>query len=170
MVFRRKRRSCLNLPAAASELTSAFVAARTRTFTRRVVEEPTRSRSPVSRTRRSFACKFKGTLAISSRNNVLPSASSNRPTRSTRASVNAPFTCPKSSLSKTPSESPAQVDLRSQDGEQAVVFPGLGDEIAGAATHGLDRQFDAAPSGHDHHGHGAVEHLDAREQVESFLA
>src|SRR6266403_676872 len=70
----------------------AFVAASTRTFTRRVVDDPTRSRSPVSSTRSNFACRLRGTLAISSRNKVLLSASSNRPTRSERASVKAPLT------------------------------------------------------------------------------
>jgi len=47
-----------------------------------------------------------GTFAISSRKSVPPSAISKRPTRSVLASVNAPFTWPKSSLSKTPSERP----------------------------------------------------------------
>ena len=42
-----------------------------------------------------------------------PSASSKRPTRSARASVNAPFTCPKSSLSKTPSEIPPAFNVTS---------------------------------------------------------
>ena len=45
-------------------------------------DEPTRSNSPVSSTRSSLACRFSGTLAISSRNSVPPSASSKRPTRS----------------------------------------------------------------------------------------
>ena len=57
-----------------------------------VLDDPTRSSSPVSNTRSNFACNFSGTFAISSRNSVPLSANSNRPTRSTRASVNAPFT------------------------------------------------------------------------------
>jgi len=36
----------------------------------RVLDEPTRSNSRVSSTRSSFACNFKGTFAISSRNRV----------------------------------------------------------------------------------------------------
>jgi hypothetical protein len=45
-------------------------------------DEPTRSNSPVSSTRRSLPCWLSGTLAISSRKSVPPSASSKRPTRS----------------------------------------------------------------------------------------
>ena len=77
-----------------------------RTLTLRVFDEPTRSNSPVSITRSSLVCWLDGTLAISSRNRLLPSASSKRPTRSTLASVKAPRTWPKSSLSKTPSAMP----------------------------------------------------------------
>src|SRR5881227_1016211 len=105
-VLRRNNRSCRNFPAADSAWMSAFVAEMTRTFTRCVLEEPTRSNSPVSSTRSSFACCGKGRFAISSRNSVPPSASSNRPTRSTFASMKAPFTCPNSSLSNRPSGMP----------------------------------------------------------------
>ena len=77
-----------------------------RTFACRVFEEPTRSNSPVSITRKSFACKLSGMFAISSMNSVLSSASSNRPARSVFASVKAPLTWPKSSLSKIVSDSP----------------------------------------------------------------
>ena len=85
---------------------SAFVAESTRTFDA--------SRATIRRagTRRSAAragasaCCASGMLAISSRNSVPPSASSKQPMRSVRASVNAPLTWPKSSLSSTPSDSP----------------------------------------------------------------
>ena len=87
-----------------------LVAETMRTLTCRVRDEPTRSKSPVSSTRSSFGCRFSGTLAISSRNSVPPSASSKRPTRSVLASVNAPFTWPNSSLSKTPFGQAAGVD------------------------------------------------------------
>src|SRR5205807_190404 len=107
--IRRNNRSCRNFPAAASAWMSAFVAEMTRTFTRCVLEEPTRSNSPVSSTRNSFACCGRGKFAISSRNSVPPSASSNRPTRSTFASVKAPFTCPNSSLSNRPSGMPPKL-------------------------------------------------------------
>ena len=63
----------------------------------------------------------------------------------------------------------AQLNLRSNDSEQALVFPGLGDEVSRSTAHRFDGQFDAAPGGHDHDGHGAVYDLNAREQVEPFL-
>ena len=85
---------------------SALVAEISRTLTLRVFDDPSRSNSPVSMTRSSFCCWLSGTLAISSRNSVLPSASSKRPTRSTLASVNAPFMWPNSSDSNTPSAMP----------------------------------------------------------------
>ena len=74
---------------------SAFVADSTRTSTRWVFAEPTRRISPVSRTRRSTACCRYGT-----------SASSKHPARSFRASVKAPLTWPRTSLSNTPSPKP----------------------------------------------------------------
>ena len=92
----RRRRRCR----------SALVAEKTRTSTRRVLDEPTRSNSPVSRVRSSLACSPCEMLAISSRKSVPPSAISKRPTRSLLASVNAPLTWPNSSLSKTPSARP----------------------------------------------------------------
>src|ERR1035437_9739672 len=121
-VFRRKKRSSRNLPAATSARTSALVAARMRTSTRREREEPTRSNSPSCSTRRSFACCASERFAISSRKSVPPSASSKRPTRSVFASVNAPLVWPKSSLSNTPSESPPRFTVtiaRAARGEAA---------------------------------------------------
>ncbi len=82
-----------------------------RTSTRRVRDDPSRSNSPVSITRRSLACWLSGTFAISSRKSVPWSASSNRPTRSALASVNAPRTWPNSSLSKTPSDTPPELTI-----------------------------------------------------------
>ena len=106
MVLRRNSRSWRKRPAATSAVRSALVADTMRTSTLRVFDDPTRSNSPDSMTRSSFACWLDGTLAISSRKSVLPSASSKRPMRSVLASVKAPRTCPKSSLSKTPSAMP----------------------------------------------------------------
>ena len=80
------------------------MAERIRTSIRRVRDEPTRSSSPVSTTRRSLACWAGVTLAISSRKSVPRWASSKRPTRSSLASVKAPRTWPNSSLSKTVSD------------------------------------------------------------------
>ena len=113
MVFRRNSRSWRNLPSATSAARSALVAEKTRTSTRRVFEEPTRSNSPVSSVRSSLDCSPCEMLAISSRNSVPPSAISKRPTRSLLASVNAPFTWPNSSLSKTPSASPPVLTVTS---------------------------------------------------------
>src|SRR5438270_9861089 len=47
-----------------------------------VREEPSRSNSPSSSTRRSFGCWASGRFATSSRNSVPPSASSHRPMKS----------------------------------------------------------------------------------------
>jgi hypothetical protein len=64
----------------------------------------------------------------------------------------------------------AQLDLRPDDGEQPRVVPGLLDEVAGAAPHGLDRDLDAAPGGHHDHREGRIDALDAREQIQPFFA
>ena len=61
--------------------------------------DPTRKTCRDSRTRSSFACIARERLPISSRNSVPPAAVSNFPAWSAVASVNAPFTCPNSSLS-----------------------------------------------------------------------
>ena len=106
IAFSRYSRSARNRPAATSAPSSALVAESTRTSTLMVRDEPTRSSSPVCSTRSNRACCVPLIFAISSRNSVPPSASSNRPMRSAFASVNAPRTCPNSSLSNTPSESP----------------------------------------------------------------
>ena len=79
MVLSRNSRSCRKRPAATSACRSALVAEIRRTSALRVRDEPRRSNSPVSSTRSSFCCWLSGTLAISSRNSVLPSASSKRP-------------------------------------------------------------------------------------------
>ena len=55
-------------------------------------------------------------------------------------------------------------------GEQALVVPGLLDEIAGAAAHGFDREVDAAPGGHHDHGRGVALRFEAGQQVHAFLA
>src|ERR1700693_321268 len=83
----------------------------TRTLTLRVRVSPTRSSSCSCNTRSSLACVASGPGPISSRNNVPPSASSNRPGLSLSAPVNAPFTCPKNSLSKRPSGTALQFNL-----------------------------------------------------------
>ena len=59
-------------------------------------------------TRSSFAWNDGVVSAISSKKKVPPLASSKRPWRSLTAPVNAPFTCPNSSLSSSVSEMAAQ--------------------------------------------------------------
>ncbi len=66
-------------------------------------------------------------------------------------------------------ERAAQLHLRPDDGQNALVVPRLLDEVAGAAAHRLDREIDRAPRGHDDDGHGRVELLQAREQREAFF-
>jgi hypothetical protein len=63
----------------------------------------------------------------------------------------------------------AKVDLGADDGEQARILPGLLDEITGAAAHGLDREFNVRPRGHDNDGNGVVEADNFGKQVEPFL-
>ena len=80
---------------------SRFVAATTRTSTRRGRVPPTRKNVPVSSTRSSFTCTSGSISPISSRNSVPPSASSMRPGLTFTAPVKAPFSWPNSSDSKT---------------------------------------------------------------------
>ena len=64
----------------------------------------------------------------------------------------------------------AQLDLRADDRQQPRVVPRLLDEVARAAAHRLDRDFDAAPGRHDDDRQRRIDALDARQQVEPFLA
>ena len=64
----------------------------------------------------------------------------------------------------------AQLDLVADDGDEPGVFPRLGDEVARAAPHGLDRHLDARPGGHDDDGQRRVDVLDLVEEVEALLA
>ena len=70
---------------------------------------PTRSNVRDSRTRSSLTCVAMSISPISSRNSVPPEAISNRPLRSDSAPVKAPFSCPKSSLSRRVGERAAQL-------------------------------------------------------------
>ena len=76
--------------------------------------EPTRENVRSWRNLSSFTCTGIVRSPISSRNSVPPSAASARPMRRSRASVNAPFSCPKSSDSTSASGSAAQ--LRTTNG------------------------------------------------------
>ncbi len=70
---------------------------------------PTRSNSLCCRTRRSFACMGGASSPISSRKRVPSSAASSFPFLRPTAPVNAPFSCPKSSLSRRVSGMAAQL-------------------------------------------------------------
>ena len=65
---------------------------------------------------------------------------------------------------------PHGLRLLADGGQQAVVVPGLLDEIAGAAAHRFHRQIDVAPGGHHHHRHGVALRFQAGQQVHAFLA
>jgi hypothetical protein len=65
-----------------------------------------------ARPRSSFACRLSGRLSTSSRNSVPPCACSSLPIRRLAAPVNAPASCPKSSLSNRLSGSAAQFSGR----------------------------------------------------------
>ena len=63
----------------------------------------------------------------------------------------------------------AEFDLGLQNRREPRVVPRLLDEIARAAAHGFDGEFDAAPRGHDDHRERGVQGLYAVEQFEAFL-
>ena len=53
---------------------------------------------------------------------------------------------------------------------QALVLPGLLDEVARAALDAFDGQIDVAPRGHHDDGQARIELLNARQQIEALLA
>ena len=114
---------------------SWLVAAISRTSTRIGWLPPTRSNSFSWSARRSFACVSSGMSPTSSRKSVPPSAASNFPSRRAIAPVNAPFSCPKSSLSTSSRESAAQFTLTSGFARRGLlVVERVRDELlAGAA-------------------------------------
>jgi len=59
----------------------------------------------------------------------------------------------------------AQFDLGFENAQQPSVIPSFLDKIPGTTPHGLNRQLNTTPSGHDHDWDGAVEHLNARQEV-----
>jgi hypothetical protein len=86
-----------------------LLAAITRVSTLIVSVSPTRSNSRSCSTRSSFTWSLGVVELISSRKIVPVWAASNRPARFATAPVNAPRTCPKSSLSSRLSESAPQL-------------------------------------------------------------
>jgi hypothetical protein len=64
----------------------------------------------------------------------------------------------------------AELDLRLERREQPSVVPGLLDEIARAAPHGLDREIDASPGRHHDDGKARVDLLEAPDELEPLGA
>src|SRR5215831_1762527 len=92
-----------------------FVAAITRTSTDCSFFPPRRRNLRSCSTRSSFTCVAGVISPISSRNSVPRSASSKHPWRRSAAPVNAPFSCPKISLSSSVSGIGAQLMDRLRD-------------------------------------------------------
>src|SRR5690606_38112680 len=99
LILRRKNRSRRNLPCWTICSRLQLVALMIRRLTLRSLTEPTRRMVLSSSSLSSFACSPRSISPISPRNRVPPSAASTRPIRRSLASVNAPFSCPKSSAS-----------------------------------------------------------------------
>ena len=95
---------------------------------------PTRSNSRSCSTRSSFTCSLGDVLLISSRKMVPPWAASNRPVLFSTAPVNAPLTCPNSSLSSRFSCSAPQLTrMNGPSDALAELVDGPGDDfLAGA--------------------------------------
>ena len=66
-------------------------------------------------------------------------------------------------------QSSMQFDLRTQNGQQAFVFPRLLNKIACAASHGLDCQPHVAPGRHHDYRNAAIEGHNLGEQIQPFL-
>ncbi len=68
-----------------------------------------------------------------------------------------------------PPHSAVKINLRADNAEQALIVPRLLNEVAGAAAHGFNGQFHAAPRGHHDDGQLAVNTLNLQQQVNSLL-
>ena len=95
-----------------------------------------------SRARNNLACIEKGISPISSKSKVPPSACTNNPLRSVRASVKAPLTWPNSSLSKSASGKAAQLMATNGRSRRAAVVQGLGHEFLARAAFARDQYRD----------------------------
>ena len=156
---------------------SRLVAEISRTLTLIGSLVPTRTISPVSSTRSSLIWIGIGMSPISSRKSVPPLAYWNRPMRSRSAPVKAPFTWPKSSLSRMFSRQLGAVERHERLVlARAVDVQRLGDQLlAGAALAGDQhrgrRRRDLAELGHDRvHRRRVADHpLEAELLVELLL-
>jgi len=109
--FKRKKRSDRNFCSLTIASKSRFVAAIRRASVRSVRELPNRSNSLSCSTRSSLVCNSRGISPISSKKIVPPLATSKRPMRCAIAPVNAPLSCPNSSLSSNPVGMAAQLSF-----------------------------------------------------------
>ena len=105
----RSSKSALNLPFSTILGRCSLVAPTIRTSTRTGRDDPIRVTSPYSTARNSLSCAPMLNVPSSSKNNVPPSASSNRPSRARVAPVKAPASWPKSSASIKVSGKAAQL-------------------------------------------------------------
>ena len=69
-----------------------------------------------------------------------------------------------------PPQGAAKLHLRSDDGEQPFVVPGLLHEVTGAAAHRFDGHVHRAPGGHHDDRHGGIDRPQPAEQREAFLS
>ena len=151
MTLRRKYRSSRKRDARISVGRSLFVAASTRTSTRTLAAPPTGSTTCSCSARSTLACVLRLMSPISSRKSVPPSASSNLPRRSSIAPVNAPLTCPKSSLSISSSGMAAQ--LTSTNGPPRRRLRRVDrarDELLAGAVLAIDEHPSVGGRGHRH--------------------
>ena len=65
---------------------------------------------------------------------------------------------------------PLGIGLLANGCHNAVVVPGLLNEVAGAASHGLHGKIDIAPGGHHDHRRGVALRVQAGQQIEAFFA
>ena len=67
-------------------------------------------------------------------------------------------------------QSLVQLGVHANQADEALVLPGFLDEIARAALDAFDGEVDVAPRGHDDDRQARIDLLEAREQIEAFLA
>jgi hypothetical protein len=63
-----------------------------------------------------------------------------------------------------------QFSVNANQTDEALVFPGLLDEVARSPLDTFDREIDVAPRGHDNHGEPWIDFLQTRKQIKSLFA
>ena len=69
-----------------------------------------------------------------------------------------------------PAQSLMQFSVHTDEADQALIFPWLLDEIARSSLDAFDGEIDVSPGGHDNYWYTWIDLLQARKQIESFLA